>query len=148
MPHKKIFLLFFFSGFILNSYSQVFDSLKSKYNNQTIYRYGSSFLKGSEKLTFKELSKEFLMSDLGIASYTKAKRYRTTSRIFSLTSLASGLVAVAMFGNGRNQNLAAGFLAGQIVLSFGSMRYINLSNQSLDRALWQRNKDLLFPPSQ
>ena len=34
-------------------FAQKSDSLNLVYNNQTIYRYGGSFLKGNEKLNFK-----------------------------------------------------------------------------------------------
>lgn len=78
--HKALLtILFLFSCYYC--FSQSNDSIKSVYNNQTIYRYGSYFLKGSERLTFHGLQTEFSMSDIGFASYTKAKRYRTISFI-------------------------------------------------------------------
>lgn len=126
-------------------FSQKSDSLVFKYNNQTIYRYGGYFLKGNERLTYKELSKEFSMSDLGLAGYEKSKKYKTTSTVFRFVSLAAGVTAVSVAAKGQNRDLAYGLLAGQFVTMFIGMRYSTLSMQSVDRAIWQRNKDVLFP---
>jgi hypothetical protein len=143
-------LIFFVSLFSLTGklHSQKTDSLKYKYTNQTIYRYGGSFMKGNERLSFMELSREFSMSDLGLISYTKSKKYKNTSKIFSYASMFAGFAAISVLANHGNRNLAFGFYGGQMVCLFGSMRYRQLSAQSLDRALWQRNKDLLFPERQ
>ncbi len=126
-------------------FSQKNDSLVFKYNNQTIYRYGGYFLKGNERLTYKELSKEFSMSDLGLAGYEKSRKYKTTSTVFRFLSLAAGVMAVSVAAKGQNRDLAYGLLAGQFVTMFIGMRYSTLSMQSVDRAIWQRNKDVLFP---
>ncbi len=125
------------------------DSLKYKYTNQTIYRYGSYFMKGTERIGFQQLQKEFDISDLGTAHYMRAKKYKTISTIFKFVSLATGITGLILISD-RNltrsrQNMAYGFFAGQLISSIGAGRYTELSGQSLDKALWQRNKDLLFP---
>jgi hypothetical protein len=143
---KHLCILLFFGAISLVSTAQYTDSLRSVYNNHSIYRYGSYFMKGSERLTFQQLSQEFSMSDLGLASYTKARKYRTTSMVLRIISAVSGIAAIAVISNNNsNQNLAYGFLGGQLVFGIGAGRYSMLSAQSTDRALWQRNKDLLFP---
>jgi len=126
-------------------FSQKSDSLVFKYNNQTIYRYGGYFLKGNERLTYKDLSKEFSISDLGLAGYEKSRKYKTTSTVFRFVSLAAGVMAVSVAAKGQNRDLAYGLLAGQFVTLFIGMRYSILSMQSANRAIWQRNKDVLFP---
>jgi hypothetical protein len=123
-------------------------SLKYKYTNQSIYRYGSAFLKGNERLTFKDLSREFSMSDLGLASYLKARNYRTTSKILNYAGLITGIASISVLANHGNRNTAFILYGGYFVLLTTSIRYSALSTQNLDRALWQRNKDLLFPASQ
>ena len=132
-----------------NLFSQKTDSLHLVYYNQTIYKYGGSFLKGNEKLTFKDLSREFSMSDLGHISYEKARGYRTKSIIFRVASLACGIASLAIISNNNsNRNTALIFLGGQIVTGYAGGKLSQLSAQSLDRALWQRNKDVLFPGRQ
>jgi hypothetical protein len=44
-----------------------------------------------------------------------------------------------------NRALAYGLLGGSMVFTFFGARHITLYNQYLDRALWQYNKDVLFP---
>ena len=132
-----------------NLYSQNGDSLKYKYTNQTIYRYGTSYMKGTERLNFPGLQKEFAMSELGLASYTKAKKYRTTSTVLRFVALAASFAALAVVSNNNltdsRRNLVYGLLGGQLVFAIAAGRYSMLSTQNLDKALWQRNKDLLFP---
>jgi hypothetical protein len=143
---KKYLVLFHFALFAYYfSTAQTNDSIRYKYTNQTIYRYGSSFLKGNERLTFRDLSKEFTMSDLGLASYTKAKNYRTTSTILRYASMLFSFTAISIAANNGNRNTAIAFIGGEFALLYAGMTYNQLSQKSLDRALWQRNKDLLFP---
>lgn len=144
----KQIIFFFLSTFLfIPTDAQNADSIKHIYNNQTLYRYGSYFLKGSEKLTYRELEKEFSMSDIGLDAYRQSKKYRNTAMIFSFVSLASGITSLAIIANNNsgNRTTALIFLGGQFAFSIGARRYTNLSQQSLDRAIWQRNKDLLFP---
>ena len=144
MRNKLIILL----GIILfcqqHGAAQPTDSLKYLYKNQTIYRFGSHFMKGIERLDFEDLEGEFYFSELGQIGYEKAKTYRTISKVFRYVSLLSS-VAIAPFIGHNNKNGAYIFLGINIGLSAGSSLFSNLSGQSLDRALWQRNKDLLFP---
>ena len=142
---KKLIILCFLLVAASMMYAQQTDSLKYKYTNQTIYRYGGSLMKGTERLAFQELRNEFSMSDLGMAAYEKAKKYKTTSTIFRLASIAAGIATIAVIANNGNRNTASLLLGGQFVLSMVGGRYGMLSTQSLDKALWQRNKDLLFP---
>lgn len=142
MKATMIILLFLIA---FDTSAQNNDSLRYKYNNQTIYRYGGYFLKGNERLTYKDLSKEFSMSDLGLAGYEKSKKYKTTGTIYRYISMAAGIAAVSVAAKGQNRDLAYGLMAGQFVTMFIGMRYSILSMQSADRAIWQRNKDLLFP---
>lgn len=143
MKNLIILCVLLFLGSIV--YAQQTDSLKYKYTNQTIYRYGSSFMKGTERLSFQGLRNEFSMSELGLAGYDKAKKYKTTSIIFRLASIVAGVATIAIIANDGNRNTAYFTLGGQLVLGMVGGRYSMLSNQSLDKALWQRNKDLLFP---
>lgn len=123
------------------------DSLKNLYKSQTIYRFGSHFMKGIERLDFDDLEGEFYFSELGQINYERAKKLRTIGKIFRYVSLLSS-VAIAPFIGHNNKNGAYIFLGINIGLGAGASLYSNLSGQSLDRALWQRNKDLLFPEQQ
>lgn len=146
MIKLKLHLVFIFLCLSGNPcYSQNADSIKYKYNNLTIYRYGSSFMKGTERLSFGELKNEFSMSEIGLAAYNKAKGYKTYSTVFRIASLAVTLTSLAIIADNGNRNTINLLLVGEIVLGLGTGRFGMLSAQSIDRALWQRNKDVLFP---
>ena len=78
---KKLITLcgLFFIGTIM--YAQQTDSLKYKYINQSIYRYGGVYQKGTERLSFRNLKYEFSMSDLGLDGYNKARKYITSKAL-------------------------------------------------------------------
>ena len=129
--------------FYKNAAGQNTDSLKQRYINQTITRYGIHFLKGSEKLLYKDLPNELKISELAMASFNMAKKNRTTATVYRYLSVASMLASVSFIRN--NRDLAYGFLGGGIVFSLFGARHQTLYNQHLDRALWQYNKEILFP---
>lgn len=135
--------------FICNSIqAQRTDSLKYKYINESIYRYGNVMMKGTERISFQEMRNEFSMSETGMDAYLKAKKYKSTSMVFRIISMAAGIVLIGVVANHPTNNqrsLIYGLFGGQLVFSMVSGRYNALSNQTLDKAIWQRNKDLLFP---
>jgi len=142
-----IFAFYFLGNGLLDA--QNLDELKAKYNNQTIYRNGQYFMKGTERLSFSDLRNEFSTSDMGQISYEKAKKYRTTGFVFRLLSMGASLVSIALVSDNTNNysQRTAIYLAlgGQVLTTFVAGKYYQQSSQSLDKALWQRNKDLLFP---
>jgi hypothetical protein len=145
--NKPEICLFIFLIVTFMAKSQTTDSLLYKYNNQTIYRYGSSFLKGAEKLSFLDLRSEFSVSETGLSAYLKAKRFRTQSKVLRILSFFSGVSSVFVIANNGNRKVALTLLSGQLIAGYGSLKYYQLSAQSLDRAIWQRNKDVLIPSS-
>ena len=105
--------------------------------------YGSSIMKGNERISFQELSKEFSISDLGLDQYQISKKKNTVSRILSIVSMAAGLTAISFIRT--NRDLAFGLLGGQYLCMAASFSYRRASRQHLDRAILIRNKDYLFP---
>ncbi|MES1216471.1 MAG: hypothetical protein ABUT20_13220 [Bacteroidota bacterium] len=85
------------------------------------------------------------MSESGMAGFIKAKRYKTTSLVLRMVSLVTMFVSFSVIADNGNRNTIYALVAGEILSAYGSGKYMILSNQSLDRALWQRNKDVLFP---
>lgn len=105
--------------------------------------YGSSIMKGSERISFQELSKEFSMSDLGLDQYKIARKKNTVSRILSVVSMATSLTAISFIRS--NRDVALILLGGQFLTLYVSSTFRNSSRQHLDRAILIRNKDYLFP---
>jgi hypothetical protein len=139
----KFICLFIIIVLVKTAGCQTTDSLKHKYINQTITPYGNYFLKGSERLLYKDLPNEFKISELAMASFMFAKKNKTTATVYRYLSLASILASFSFIRS--NRDLSYGLLGGSIVFSLFSARHITLYNQHLDRAIWQYNKDVLFP---
>ena len=143
---KKQLLIYLFFALLVNRiHAQTIDSGKYKYTNHGIFRFGGTLLKGNEIVSFKDLSHEFSMSDIGLDLYYKSKRCRTTSTILRYASMLSGFIYLGIAANNGKKNTAYLFLGSQMVFLFTSRNYAIMASQNLDRALWQRNKDLLFP---
>ena len=142
-------IYFFFLTLLISksSFSQSFDSLKRVYDIKTIYRNGNSFVKGNEKLSFRDLKMEFISSDLGMADYNKAKTYKTIGTVSAFASITSLLITPSLIRNNTNQRSGVYTALGlQFFFSIVSVYSKKISNDLLDRAIWQRNKDVLFKP--
>lgn len=124
-----------------NCHSQSRDSLLSVYNSQTINTLGKVYVKGNKQLSFWNLKPEF-PSSVTKDLYKKSKGNLILSRFFTVTSLAA-LVTSAIIRK-DNKGAALGLSIGGIALNLGSIHFRKQSNELLGRALWIRNKEVLF----
>ncbi len=139
----KILIAFTFLYISYHSFSQT-DSLLKKYDQQLLYRYGSHFMKGGNKVSFSALREEFASPSISFDLYTKAKKDKTVSTVLRYVSLLA-IIGVAKGAADNNRNLTYGFLAGQFVTLFASRAFQDKSTTGLDRAIQLRNRELLFP---
>lgn len=126
---------------VLNTHAQYRDSLLRVYNNQTIQSFGKSYIRGGKSLSFADLKPEF---SSGIAKdlYKKSKGNLILSRVFTVTSVAA-LVTGAILK--KNDTKGAGiFPIIGIGLNLGSLYFKKQSTELVDRAIWHRNKEILF----
>lgn len=137
-----IFFVFILTSALASG--QVSNDMRNKYDQQFIYRYGQSFMKGSDKVTFGMLQQEFKAPSLSADLYKKAKSNKTISRVFRFASTFA-IFGVAKGLRDNNRTLAYSFLGGQIVTSFISLTLNNRSVTQTDRALQIHNRELLFP---
>ena len=124
-----------------NGYAQTRDSLLRVYNNETIQSYGKLYVKGSKQLTFWDLKPEFnsgITKDL----YKKSKANLILSRVFSVTAIGA-LVTGAIIKKNNNGAAIALTIAG-IGLNLSSFYFRKKSTEIIDRAIWHRNKEILF----
>lgn len=138
---KRLFFVLLLIFCFRNSYSQNKDSLLQLYNGQTIYRFGDKFLKGNETISFQNLKYEF-KSNITSQLYNLSKKNLVSGRILNYASAAATILSITFIN--KNRNLAFGLIYGSIALNIGSIHLRKLSQQFLDRAIWQRNKELLF----
>ena len=144
MNSKQSFFLFLSIFLFINTNAQNTESSRKLYDEKVLYRYGSIFKIGEEKYKFNQLQFEFKASELGLINYKRAKKYRTISTILRIGSLAT-LFGVINGASNNNRDQALIFLGIQTGFVIGSGVYLNMSNQSLDKAIYHRNKDYLFP---
>lgn len=135
-----IFILAFISS---QAFSQT-DTWLKKYDQQFIYRYGSSFMKGGNKLSFRDLQNEFSSKSPSFDLYIKSKNNKTISTILRFVSTFA-IFGVIKAARDNNTGLAYGFLAVQLVTALVSQHYRSKSTIDLDQALQIRNRELLFP---
>ena len=141
MKNKLVFIFAFISS---QAFSQITDTLVKKYDQQFLYRYGSSFMKGGNKLSFIDLRTEFKSPSPSFDLYLKSKKDKTISTVLRLVS-AAAIFGVIKGARDNNSNLTYGFLAGQLVTGVASRFFHNKSVTELDRAIHIRNRELLFP---
>lgn len=146
MKRTKTLLRFFICLVLANcitilAHAQNKDSLARVYNNETIQTYGRFFIKGSKRLTFGELKNEF-SSGITKDLYKKAKGQRALGGLCTVTAVAA-LVTGAVLKK-QDKNGALPFTILGVALNLGGFNFRNHSTQLLDRAIWQRNKEVLF----
>lgn len=125
--------------------SQSRDSLLNVYNTKTIHTFGNYYIKGDKRLSFWNLKQEF-QSGISKDLYKKSKGDLILSKFLTVTSIAA-LVSSAVVRK-NNKTSAWAFSIAGIALNFGGLHFRKQSNELLGRALWQRNKEVLFGVSQ
>src|ERR1700750_1520015 len=88
-------------------FSQTTDTILKKYDQQFIYRYGSSFMKGGNKLSFGDLQHEFNNKSLSYDLYISSKKNKTVSTILRILSTIA-IVGVVKAARDNNSGLAYG----------------------------------------
>jgi hypothetical protein len=142
---KKLFVII--SLFISPHCFSQSDSLLKKYDQQLLYRYGSHFMKGGNKVSFSALREEFPYASISSDLYAKAKKDKTISTVLRFASILA-IVGVAKGASDNNRNLTYGFMAGQLVTIFASRAFHDKSILETDKAIQLRNRELLFPGRQ
>lgn len=121
--------------------AQTKEELLKVYNNETIHTSGKSFVKGTKQLSFGELKPDFT-SGITKDLYKKAKGDRILGGVFTVAAIGALVTGIIVK---KNNNGLAGLLSGfAIGLNLGSIHFRNRSSEVLDRAIWHRNKEILF----
>jgi|GEM_PF-930766 len=124
-----------------NARAQTKDSLLRVYNSETIHTFGRFYVKGSKQLKFRDLQPEF-SSGITMDLYQKAKSDRVVADLFTVTAIGALVTGIIVKKNSNTLgNVLSGFAIG---LNLGSIHFRNKFTQLLDRAIWHRNKEILF----
>lgn len=124
-----------------NGYAQTRDSLLRVYNNETIHTFGKFYVRGSKQLKFRDLKPEFT-SGITKDLYKKAKGDRVLAGFFTVTGI--GALVTGMIVKKNNNTLGYVLSGFAIGLNLGSLHFRNRSTELTDRAIWYRNKEILF----
>ena len=139
LPVTIVLLLMWF--ITQNTRAQTRDSLMKVYDNETIHTFGKSYIKGSKQLKFRDLKPEF-NSDITKDLYKKSNENLTWGRVFTVTSIAALVTGAIIKKNNNGAGIALN-IAG-IGLNLGSKHLHKKSTELIDRAIWQRNREILF----
>ena len=138
----SVILTTLLSCFALHStQAQTRDSLLNVYNSQTIHSFGNSYVMGSKNLSFANLKSEF-KTGISRDLYKKSKGNLIISRVFTVTSIAALVTGIIL-----KQNDTKGAWAFPVIglgLNLGSIHFRKQSTELVDRAIWHRNKEILF----
>ena len=117
------------------------DSLLRVYDARTIYGYGDKYIMGGRQLPFRKLKTEFgpgVTSDL----YQEGRKARAISRLLGVAAVAAQVGSAVLRKNQQTGGIL--LLVAGFGLNLSSLRFSKKSTELVDRALWLRNKDVLF----
>jgi len=120
--------------------SQTRDSLLGVYDHSTIYRFGNAFMKGNQRLTYNDLAFEFT-SPRTFEMYQKSKRRIRISRVLNFSSIAVIIVSVFTHTNVKG---SIEFAVATGTLGLGALYFQTESGKYIDRAIWEKNRDILL----
>ena len=135
---KISFFILVFININLLAISQ--DSLSKVYDSETIYRYGNKFMKGNERITDRNMELEFNTQSTK-ELYKKSKSRLFLSKLFTLASL--GVTTTSIF-TPTNTSGSIKFALGTGFLALFGIYFHTQSSKYLDKAIWQRNREILF----
>lgn len=142
MPADFLFPSIFLWLFCTNAANaQTNTDLLKIYDTATIHSIGKFYIKGSSRINFGNLKNEFT-SPITMAYYKNAKADRIWGGLLTVTG-ATALVAGILVR--KNSAVAANILSGAaIALNLGSLHFSRRSAELTDRAIWVRNREILF----
>jgi hypothetical protein len=156
MKHRiaGVCLILFIVMLSQNASAQSIDSLKARYNNETLHFFKGYIAKGEDgtRVRFRQLKNEFTLSPEGFKQYESYRKKRTTAFILVSTGFASALAGAIILDNGNKnrdigaQKLGRGFIAAGYSIEFVSLLYALSGQKKLHRAIWLRNRDVVFLP--
>jgi len=120
------------------------DSLKARYNNETIHFFKGYLSKGEngERIRFTDLKDQFAFSKEGANEFALFQKDRKTA-LLTLGGAFTCLVAAAII-NKSNKDLSNGLIIGGLALDIISIPFSVRGSKRLQHAIWLRNRDAVF----
>jgi hypothetical protein len=141
---ELLFLCFFLS--IIVAKTQDLDSLRKTYNNKVIYRFGNFFMEGANRLTIADLEPAMHINNDVFGLFQKSRKQKRLSIYLNIASFACLAGNILRTGNGQfNTAPTYLLLIGQMGFGLAAGQNKMLATKTLDRAIWLRNREILFP---
>ena len=120
------------------------DSLKARYNRETLHFFKGYLSKGEngERVRLTNLKSEFAFSPEGAKEFALYKKNRNTALCILGGALSCFITSAILYKN--NRNLSRSLTAGGFVLNIISLPFIIKGNKRLHHAVWLRNWDVVF----
>ena len=134
--------------------AQSLDTLKARYDNETLHFYKGFIAKGqnNERVRFRQLKNEFNLSPEGFKQFESYRKKRTTGFLLVSAGFASVLAGAIIYENGRKNYDNGKKALGNKLMAVGysvelvSLFYAFSGQKKLQRAIWLRNRDVIFAP--
>lgn len=120
------------------------EELMRVYDSATIHSIGRFYIKGNSRIRFRELRKEFT-SPITNAYYRNARADRAWGSVLAVTAVSALVTGILVR---KNNSTFGNILSGAaIALNLGSLHFTKRSAELTDRAIWHRNREILFGTS-
>ena len=122
------------------------DSLKARYDHETIHFFRGYPAKGEskERIRFKDLKNEFIMSPEGKREFNLSKKKITTATISFSFAFAMMTAGSLIYYNDKSNSLGRGLMLGGVAAEIFSIPFAISAHKKLHQAVWLRNRDVLF----
>lgn len=119
--------------------------LRDKYNKEAILLSFPFYYKNEARYPLKKLKEELFIAPKAYIAFEQGyKRYKT-GKILTYTALAANIVSLATLNS--NRQLSTGLLIGTVVTNIVGMRISFGGKRLIEKAVFLRNRELLFPES-
>lgn len=119
--------------------------LKDRYNKEAILLSFPFYYKNEVRYPLKKLKEDLFISPKAYIAFEQGyKRYKT-GRILTYTAMAANIVSLATLNS--NRQLSTGLLIGTVVTNIVGMRISFGGKRLIEKAVFLRNRELLFPES-
>lgn len=129
------------SSTFIHAQTSTRDSLLRIYNTETIHSSGKFYVKGSKQLKFQDLKSE-LTSPLTKTLFKRSRGNLAAANLLTVTAIGALVTGAIIKKNNNGAGIALNI--GAIVFNLGSIHFRKKSSEIIDRAIWQRNKEILF----
>ena len=148
LQNRLLFAFFIEALFLMSSQHAAAQITREEmmrvYDSATIHSIGRFYIKGNSRIRFRDLKKEFT-SPITSAYYRNAKADRAWSGVFTVSAV--GALATAILVRKNNSTFGNILSGAAIALNFGSLHFSRRSTELTDRAIWHRNREILFGTS-